>query len=79
MSLQIVSDNPGVTPVERWQAIAWAIVKAKAGTDFEAALQMLYQTLTPAEQCRCRTEIFHCRQAIRGEIVAEIVEESTNV
>lgn len=54
-------------------ALAHELARAKV-TDQprQDVLGRIFRTLRPVDQFRCRAELMNCRQAMRGELVAEL-------
>lgn len=55
-------------------ALAHCYAAAKPGRDNDrlAVFDRVFLVLTPADQARCRAELFACRRAKRGETLAEV-------
>lgn len=55
-----------------WQRAAWALIQAKPGTHDSEVAGAAFRKMPLSDQLRCRTELYRCRAAKRGEVEAEL-------
>jgi hypothetical protein len=56
-------------------ALAHELARAKVtDQDRQLVLGRIFRRLKPVDQFRCRAELMNCRQAKRGELVAQLAQ-----